>query len=497
MADVLRSDLDTRRGRLRGRDELGHGRGQLAFVHGGQTAVGFLELGQQRVDALRQLVRACVELVGQLGDQGVLAGVELVGALADDGIHTAHAGADRGFGHDVDRADLADVVDVGAAAQLAAPAVLADGDHAHDVAVLLTEQVHRAERDRVVELHFGGGDDQVVAQTVVDSRLDGVHHVLARCRRPLEVEAQAVRRILGSTLRSLGAELLAQGLVDHVRGGVRAGDGAAAGEIDARAHLGADGQRAFGQTALVDDEILDRLLHVVDFEHRAIVGQDLALIGELAAGLGVERRTVEDDLDVRGGADGRNRPLALLHDAEDAAASGHVGVAEEVDGLHERLLEVVVHAQVNVVALLQRIGTGTGLLLAHQLAELGLIDLDALVGRHLQRQLDREAVGVVQRERIVAGDDRVGGLLRLVDGDVEDFDAVVERAAERVLLAVGGFGDVMERLFELRVAGDHRVLGDGKQVRDHRLGDAQHAHGAAVGAARSRGRRWTGARRRT
>ena len=74
MADVLRSDLDTRRGRLRGRDELGHGRGQLAFVHGGQTAVGFLELGQQRVDALRQLVRACVELVGQLGDQGVLAG---------------------------------------------------------------------------------------------------------------------------------------------------------------------------------------------------------------------------------------------------------------------------------------------------------------------------------------------------------------------------------------------------------------------------------------
>lgn len=27
VADVLRSDLDTRRGRLRGRDELGHGRG--------------------------------------------------------------------------------------------------------------------------------------------------------------------------------------------------------------------------------------------------------------------------------------------------------------------------------------------------------------------------------------------------------------------------------------------------------------------------------------
>ena len=69
VADVLRSDLDTRRGRLRGRDELGHGRGQLAFVHGGQTAVGFLELGKQHVHTLGEFVGTGVDHVGKLGNQ--------------------------------------------------------------------------------------------------------------------------------------------------------------------------------------------------------------------------------------------------------------------------------------------------------------------------------------------------------------------------------------------------------------------------------------------
>lgn len=45
------------------------------------------------------------------------------------------------------------------------------------------------------------------------------------------------------------------------------------------------------------DEVLDRLLHIVDFEHSTIVGKDLALIGELATGLRIERSAVENDFD--------------------------------------------------------------------------------------------------------------------------------------------------------------------------------------------------------
>ena len=213
----------------------------------------------------------------------MLARAVLVGALADQRVHAAHARADGGLGQDVDGADLADAVDVRAAAQLAAPAVLADGDHAHDVAVLLAEQVHRAQRDRVVELHLLRGDREVVAQAVVDARLDGAHHALGRRLGPLEVEAQAVRGVLGAALGGLRAELFAQRLVHHVRSGVRTGDRATAVHVDVGAHLRADDQRAFGQAALVDDEVLDRPLHVVDLEHRTVVGQDLALIGELAA----------------------------------------------------------------------------------------------------------------------------------------------------------------------------------------------------------------------
>lgn len=41
---------------------------------------------------------------------------------------------------------------------------------------------------------------------------------------------------------------------------------------------------------------------VVHLKHGAIIGDDVALIGELAAGLRVERRTVQDHLD-GGGAD--------------------------------------------------------------------------------------------------------------------------------------------------------------------------------------------------
>ncbi len=262
----------------------------------------------------------------------------------------------------------------------------------------------------------------------------------------------------------------------HVGGGVRAGDGAAAVQVDRGVDLGAHDQRALGQAALVHDQVLDRLLHVIDLKHRAVVGQDLALVGQLAASLRVERRTVEDHLDGGRGGDRRHGALALLHDAEDLRTAGVVGVSEEVDRRGQRLLEVVVHGQVHVVALLQRIGAGAGLLLGHQLAELRLVDLHALFGRHLQRQFDREAVGVVQGEGVGAGDGVLAGIPGLGNGHVEDLGAGFQGAAEGVLLTVRGLGHVMEGLLQLGVARHHRVLGHREQRRQHRIGHAERAH---------------------
>ena len=72
-------------------------------------------------------------------------------AYTGDGFDAAHARGDAAFRDDFAEADLAGVVDVCAAAQLAAEA--GDRDHAHVFSVLFTEQRHCAGGQRLVEIH--------------------------------------------------------------------------------------------------------------------------------------------------------------------------------------------------------------------------------------------------------------------------------------------------------------------------------------------------------
>ena len=129
------------------------------------------------------------------------------------------------------------------------------------------------------------------------------------------------------------------------------------------------------------------------------------------------------------------------------------------------------------MALLQRVRTGTALLFGHQLAELGFIHLHALVGGHFERDFNREAVSVMQLEGILAGHEIRAALPGLRHGHVEDLGAGFERAAERVLLTVGGFGHVVEGVVKLRIARFHRGLGGRQQGRHDRLCHAELAHG--------------------
>ena len=407
----------------------------------------------------------------------MLASVELVSAFAYDRIDTAHSGTDGSFGHDVDRADLTYMIDVGTAAKLTAPAVFTNGNHTHDVAVLLSEQVHGAQSNGIIELHFLSGDGEIFAQLLVDTSFHGVHRILARSAGPLEVETQTVRRIFGTALGGLRTKLLTQRLVHHVGSGVRAGDGATAIKIDVGVDLGTDNQCAFGQTALVHDEILDRLLYIVDLEHSAIVRKNLTLIGELTTGLRVERGAVENDFDIGRTGDCGNGALAFLHDAQHLGSRGHVGVTEEVDGLNQRLLEIVVDGKIHVVALLKSIGTCAALLLGHKLTELGLIDLDTLICGHFKGDLDWEAIGVVQLERIFAGNGVGSGFLGLCHSEIKDFGTGFQRAAERIFLAVSRLGHIMESVIEFRIARLHSRLGSRQQGRHDRTGHTEFTHG--------------------
>lgn len=159
-------------------------------------------------------------------------------------------------------------------------------------------------------------------------------------------------------------------------GGMRTGDGTTTFDVDGCRGFGSHHERAFDQTALLHNEVLDWLLHIVHLKHGAIIGDDLTLIGKLSAGLGIERRAVENDLHGCRRTHSRHRTDTLKHDAKHAAAGGDLRVSEELDWLMQLVLEVVVFAQIDIVTLLQGILTGSGLLLVHELAELRFVDLD-------------------------------------------------------------------------------------------------------------------------
>ena len=125
--------------------------------------------------------RRRLELLGELGDEHVLAGQEAVRVDADQRLDTAHAGADRRLAEQLDQAELAGAVHVRAAAQLAG--VVADLDDADLVAVLLAEQRHRAHRPRLVWRGVEGADLEVVDEHLVDLLLDVAQHRSA-ARRP-------------------------------------------------------------------------------------------------------------------------------------------------------------------------------------------------------------------------------------------------------------------------------------------------------------------------
>ena len=78
----------------------------------------------------------------------------------------------------------------------------------------------------------------------------------------------------------------------------------------------------------VRDQALDRALDVEDLQVRAVGGDD-ALVGDLAAGLGVERRAVEHDLAALARLELLD-PLAVDDQAEDVRLAGELGVGPEV-----------------------------------------------------------------------------------------------------------------------------------------------------------------------
>ena len=85
--------------------------------------------------------------------------------------------------------------------------------------------------------------------------------------------------------------------MDQVGRGVRARDRAAALDVDDGLRGATDGHLAADDPRPVHDQVGQRPLDVLDLEDGAVGEDELAVVGLLAAALGVERGAVEDDLD--------------------------------------------------------------------------------------------------------------------------------------------------------------------------------------------------------
>src|SRR5206468_3952591 len=120
------------------------------------------------------------------------------------------------------------------------------------------------------------------------------------------------------------------------------------------------------------------------------VDRDPSPVGLLPATFGVEGGRVEDQLDLVALA-GTLEQTALADQGGDACLAHHLAVSGEL--ARTGLERCAVAGEVAVPDLLAlRVLLAAATLLGHEAAKPVLVDADALLGRHLQGDLDREAV---------------------------------------------------------------------------------------------------------
>ena len=226
---------------------------------------------------------------------------------------------------------------------------------------------------------------------------------------------------------------------------------------------------------------LNRHLDIEDVHEATTLDADGAVIGELSALLSPERSLVEDDIHFARFGHRRNG-LAVLQQRYDGSLRGILVVSEEA-GLARFAENLMVDVSINVASLLGlSIGTSAILLLLHEIAEALLIHLDALFLCHFQGEVDREAVGVMKGEGIIA---RQYAGLGAVYGKIKDLGTRGEGAAECLFLGTGNLQNLIETLVQLGIGLLHRVLRGGHQGGDDDVVNTKETHGTDGAAQQS------------
>ena len=277
--------------------------------------------------------------------------------------------------------------------------------------------------------HVGG---DVAPHLVVDQGFDALLISARHWRVVREVETQTIGCDQRALLRDMLAEYLTQRRMQQVRRRVVEHDRLAARAVDLATQCRADVQRLAAPAARVAVKTAGELDRIA-YGERTLARCQHAGVADLAARFGVERRAVED----------QRRFVAVVEHVDSLVA------AHDRDDVQAIRSQRLVAEELRWRELLYELGRQTRLrfelarracalaLFVHRLLEAGHVDGQAALACDVGGKIDRKSVGIVEAERVGAGN----RLLHARGDFVEHLHAVFERLAETFFLGLERPGD--------------------------------------------------------
>ena len=169
--------------------------------------------------------------------------------------------------------------------------------------------------------------------------------------------------------------------------------------VDDGDELFADGD-GLARNDLVRAHALHRRVHAFDFgdDDGAVGGVEPAFVANLPAALGVEGSVVEDQLALLAGEQ-LLRALSVDDDGENLAVGGLLLLVAFENCLRQRGKD----RRGGLLRAALPTGAGGAALLFHGGVEAGLIEVNALVARGIDHEIERQAEGVVEFEGFSSG----------------------------------------------------------------------------------------------
>ena len=244
------------------------------------------------------------------------------------------------------------------------------------------------------------------------------------------------------------AQNLLQGSIQQMGGAVGTHDGLPAVHVDGGGNGVAHLELA-GDYLAVMHELAALVLQDVGDLKLGLTCGDHAVVGHLAAHLGVEGGLVQHQ-DRLGAGDHLVPQFLVGHDGQNFASSLGMVIADELGGGH-----VAAELDAGPAQVAQGLTglAGADTLLLHLLVEALAVQGHALVLHHLGRQVDGEAICVIQLEGVGAGEHRLALSLVVRQQLVEDLHAAVDGLGEVLLLGADHLSDIGLLLPQVGIGG--------------------------------------------